>query len=112
MTGRGFILLAVLSSRTWAAPSGPDSTEMQDRARSVIMNRAVPLMESALQSETLTAEQAQAVALLLQEQRRTMQLFLNYSLLTGQDLQDKLQQVLDVTRSQINFTLQPESSSK
>lgn len=104
--------LAFFVSGLLAVAAGPDASEMQDRARGVMMTRAVPLMESALQSETMTAEQARAVALLLQEQRRTMQLFLNYSLLTGQDLQDKLQQVLDVTRSQIDSALQPEPPAK
>lgn len=44
------------------------------------------------------------VELLLEEQRRTMMLFLNYSLLGGEELQAKLQQVIDVTRSQIEST--------
>lgn len=79
---------------------GPDTSEMEDRTRGVLLNRAVPLMESALRSAELPGENARTLTLLLEEQRRTLLLFLNFSGLTGDDLQAKLQQVMDVTRAQ------------
>jgi hypothetical protein len=77
----------------------PNATEMRDRSRSVILNRAVPLMEDALRAAERPEDEARNIALLLEEQRRTLLLFLNFSALTGDELQAKLQQVIDVTLS-------------
>lgn len=75
---------------------------MQERANRIIMTRALPLMEEAARAADLTQAQATQMEFLLQEQRRTLALFLNFSGLAGDSLQAKLLEVLDTTRSQLD----------
>jgi hypothetical protein len=87
----------------------PESSEMQDRATRVILTRAVPLMEQAARAGDWNREQAAAVELLLQEQRRTLSLFLGFSGLSGEALESKLQDVLNSTNSQLESRRQADT---
>lgn len=84
----------------------PETSEMQDRGRCVMLTRAVPLMEAAARAQDLTKEQAVILEHLLQEQRRNMQLFMGFSGLSGEELQAKLSEVLATTSQQVGVTFQ------
>lgn len=96
-------LLLVTPFTAWSQVAEPKTAEMQDRAARVILTRAVPLMEQSARAADLSEAQAAAVDLLLQEQRRTLSLFRGFSDLSGEALASKLQEVLDSTRSQLEF---------
>ncbi|HET6409712.1 MAG TPA: hypothetical protein VFG14_17620 [Chthoniobacteraceae bacterium] len=87
--------------------TSPNPSEMQDRANRVILTRALPLMEQAARAADLTSAQAAQVELLLQEQRRTMSLFLGFSGLSSEALQAKLSEVLETTRGQLEAGRDP-----
>lgn len=86
-----------------------NTVEMQDRANRVILTRALPLMEQAARAADLTPEQAVQVELLLQEQRRTLTLFLGFSGLSGDGLQSKLAEVLNATGTQLQAYRGPDA---
>lgn len=101
------VLLTALSLGTAALAAGPDAAEMQARGRSILLTRAVPAAEAMLRSQAANTDQAQAINLLLQEERSMMLVFIHYSPLTGEALQAKLQEVMDVTAEQVRLLTQP-----
>lgn len=95
------VILTAFSSHLRAQAPEPNTSEMQERANRVVLTRALPLMEQAARAADMSPTQAAQVELLLKEQRRMMTLFLSYSGLAGDNLQAKLLEVLDTTRSQL-----------
>lgn len=84
---------------------------MQDRSHRHLLNRGTQSIEWALHSDKLGPAQVAAGQLLLEELRRNMALFLDFSGLDDGAMQAKLGDFLDVARYQVTTDL-PKSAGE
>jgi len=103
--------VALFPSLSYAGDPTSGESEMQDRSSRHLLNRGTQSIEWALHSDKLGPAQVAAGQLLLDELRRNMALFLDFSGLDDAAMQAKLGDFLEVARYQVTTDL-PKSAGE